>query len=248
MRLQGASERWVVADAPVTVSVPGRSMRSYDSSEAHTGLRVTVTMPRVASLPVTLSWEQRSLSARFDAPPCRLTLTVVVPGGFGKLPRGHGFSTIGGPVARINIGSPDADLDCRETADVPLSLHVGTGSPGRMARQLRSPDVCGRTQRSITTKTWTLRQDARQRFVFRAADINKPTRQLFRWVATAGDRVVARGRFVVHRRYFPPRRIWQGTDAFVNVCINRGYTVRSEGGRLYCTVPASRLTFIDRLR
>ena len=31
-------------------------------------------------------------------------------------------------------------------------------------------------------------------------------------------------------------RIWQGTDAFVNVCINGGQQTRSSGGRLYCTV------------
>jgi hypothetical protein len=130
-------------------------------------------------------------------------------------------------------------------ADVPLALHIGSGRGG--PARLRSPDVCGRTQRVITTKTWSLRQDARQRFVFRAANVNEPKRQLLRWVAIAGNRRVARGTFVVQRRYLPARRIWQGTDAFVNVCINRGYTIRSAGGRLYCTDPGFRHIFISRL-
>jgi hypothetical protein len=32
-------------------------------------------------------------------------------------------------------------------------------------------------------------------------------------------------------------RIYQGTDDFVNICIDEGHTVRSSGGRLYCFVP-----------
>jgi hypothetical protein len=28
--------------------------------------------------------------------------------------------------------------------------------------------------------------------------------------------------------------IWQGTDSFINICINHSYEIRSRGGRLYC--------------
>ena len=33
-----------------------------------------------------------------------------------------------------------------------------------------------------------------------------------------------------------PRTIWQGTDDFINVCINEGLQTYSKNGRLYCTV------------
>ena len=33
-----------------------------------------------------------------------------------------------------------------------------------------------------------------------------------------------------------PRIIWQGTDDYVNVCINDGLETYSKNGRLYCTV------------
>jgi hypothetical protein len=38
----------------------------------------------------------------------------------------------------------------------------------------------------------------------------------------------------VYRATHPPKRIYEGSDAFVNVCINRGLEIRSIGGRLYC--------------
>lgn len=39
-------------------------------------------------------------------------------------------------------------------------------------------------------------------------------------------------------RYTPGRRIWQGTDAFVNYCIEYAKKLRSENLRLYCVRPS----------
>ena len=42
--------------------------------------------------------------------------------------------------------------------------------------------------------------------------------------------------------------IWEGTDNFVNICINRTYEIRSSGGRLYCVQPAMSFRKVKRLR
>jgi hypothetical protein len=42
---------------------------------------------------------------------------------------------------------------------------------------------------------------------------------------------------VVRRRHTPGYKIWEGTDAFWNVCINGDPVIRSSGGRLYCEIP-----------
>jgi hypothetical protein len=58
-----------------------------------------------------------------------------------------------------------------------------------------------------------------------------------------GVRVVVDGKAYASRRMIirvsnhrpeRTRRIWLGTDAFVNVCINASLEIRSSGGRLYC--------------
>jgi hypothetical protein len=45
------------------------------------------------------------------------------------------------------------------------------------------------------------------------------------------------GRHVLAVRYHNenPKTIWQGTDAFVNYCIDHLRPIHSKGGRLYCT-------------
>jgi hypothetical protein len=37
----------------------------------------------------------------------------------------------------------------------------------------------------------------------------------------------------------PGGRVWQGTDAFVNYCIDGAHVVHSSGGNLYCDRPSS---------
>lgn len=39
-------------------------------------------------------------------------------------------------------------------------------------------------------------------------------------------------------RFRPGRTFFEGTDAFVNKCINGGFTIKSRGGRLYCRTPS----------
>jgi len=43
------------------------------------------------------------------------------------------------------------------------------------------------------------------------------------------------------------QRIWHGTDAFVNYCINKNRLIRSSGGRLYCTREATATFRLKRI-
>lgn len=73
--------------------------------------------------------------------------------------------------------------------------------------------------------------------------------------ATAGYRVVAQaagrratGWLVIDRqRFWHYERIYEGTDAFVNFCIDRNREIRSHDGRLYCTreSPVTGPSFIE---
>ena len=47
-------------------------------------------------------------------------------------------------------------------------------------------------------------------------------------------RVVLRKTITMWSKKIPEQRIWQGTDAFVNFCINKRKTLYSSGGVLYC--------------
>ena len=48
-----------------------------------------------------------------------------------------------------------------------------------------------------------------------------------------GGRMIRRWLYAVVSRH-GAKKIWEGTDAFVNVCIDRGLEIRSSGGVLYC--------------
>jgi len=59
--------------------------------------------------------------------------------------------------------------------------------------------------------------------------------QTFSWTLYEGGAKLDSGRFAVTwRETGGPRKIWEGTDDFINICIDKTQHIRSEGGRLYC--------------
>lgn len=64
---------------------------------------------------------------------------------------------------------------------------------------------------------------------------------------TLGHKV---GRHVLAVRYHNevPKTIWEGTDAFVNYCIDRSRPIHSKGGRLYCTTTGAYSVKLTRIR
>ena len=129
-------------------------------------------------------------------------------------------------------------------------LRVKVTSAGR-SKTFRLNGWCGRWNKS----------GARMRHVrvrlFEAGDLNGPA-----WLSLAprppagenGKRVtvsVYEGRRRVLRQAFesvwdrvPDRKVWEGTDAFWNYCINGLKTTYSQGGRLYCIDPGTTIKYV----
>jgi hypothetical protein len=182
------------ASEPVSVVTSAQAPRNYGALEVAVGVTPTVQMPqRTSTLRVGVTWLQH-LDLNFRGE-CRLQVLVTIRGGVGKLPSGVRLSTSGGPVARIAVGSPGGS--CNELARVPLTFEVA--SRGQKPARVRSPDVCSTSRLGVDNGAWSLRQDGRQRFLFRAGKAGRPGREVFTYRARAGSRLVGAGRFVVIR-------------------------------------------------
>jgi hypothetical protein len=68
-----------------------------------------------------------------------------------------------------------------------------------------------------------------------------------KYLTTTGEfhiRVASAGQFLGEDLWawqiesFGASVIWEGTDNFINICINHSYEIRSQGGRLYCVQKA----------
>ncbi len=121
----------------------------------------------------------------------------------------------------------------------PLMIYIiGQGQ----AKSIRVKDPCDKsfprgTPNKVRARNWigvwdsilkemTLGFTGKSRKPFRVTVVAK---QFFSTI----NRTVFRVRWVDR----PGRRIWQGTDAFINYCINELRPLRSENLRLYCTTP-----------
>jgi hypothetical protein len=77
-----------------------------------------------------------------------------------------------------------------------------------------------------------------------------------KYVTTTGKfrlRVASSGQFLGESSWawqiesFGASVIWEGTDNFINICINHSYELRSQGGRLYCVQKAGTFYKITQL-
>jgi hypothetical protein len=196
IRLQASPRQGAILSAsePVSVLTTTQVLRTYSAVDlAVHGVTQTVQMPqRASALRVEVVWAQE-LDLNFRGQ-CGMVLDFRIRGGRGKIPAGVRFSARGSS-ARISIGS--ANVPCNELARVPLTLQVAPDQqkPGRV----RAADVCSNSGLGVVTEGWSLRQEGRQRFVFRAAKAARPGREVFTYRALAGSRLVGSGRFVVIR-------------------------------------------------
>jgi hypothetical protein len=59
----------------------------------------------------------------------------------------------------------------------------------------------------------------------------------YRFHVLVGSTVIARRWLLVRQRYHKAYRVWEGTDSFINYCINQGRPIYSSNLRLYCVSP-----------
>lgn len=117
-------------------------------------------------------------------------------------------------VSTGTVGWPDtATLDVKKNIRIAVQISPSLGI---------DPDECDGICRVVRRDT-TLRMPLRAKY---------------------GPQSFPLGRLEIKISNYRPetaRRVWEGTDEFVNFCINSSATVMSSGGRLYCTYyyPAS---------
>lgn len=132
----------------------------------------------------------------------------------------------------IDIKTPS---NCERTSVTPVTVSIT--SEGRRARYT-VPDPCvKRMQRrgSVPRLDVSAGVGWVQLWPTKGADFGRRYRVT---VAVDGRVAIRRWAFAYYMR-FPATRVWEGTDRFVNYCINESKRIWSSGGRLYCTVPSS---------
>jgi hypothetical protein len=129
--------------------------------------------------------------------------------------------------------------NCVEYAVVPAVFQIRAGGRTRrivlrdQCRNYREPTIRGKgwSANPSINGTW---QDEFLLWLDRTASI---PHQVIRVSVIEGGKRVASRTLLVRRRHTPGYKIWEGTDAFWNVCINGDPVIRSSGGRLYCAIP-----------
>ena len=214
------------------VSIDGASFQAFSDLGGLRGIPVTMPRPQTA-IHVVFRWQQETLTTDPVAKTCDLTIA----GGVGQVGPMRFHEREGG-VAVFETVEDVISKECARAALLPATLMVSSGS---LRKRLTVDDQCypNRVQRSAQASNWRLFTNV-DGIAFRASG-RKPARQTFSFTLRIGAEVT-NGKFIVTRRFYHDSRIWQGTDNFVNICINRGYPIYSAGGRLYCVSPAL-LTF-----
>ena len=125
---------------------------------------------------------------------------------------------------------------CTPLLNKPIILSYTTsGVAGNAAKTLKI-DACKLAPRGLPTTKISLPQA-----VLKISDGYLDVTPIFRIGGTQTYRVKATWGSSAKQAswratWTPARTIWQGTDDFVNICINDTYNLYSKGGQLYCTI------------
>ncbi len=179
---------------------------------------------------VRATWQESS-GYDYDATTCTRTVTATVTPQQGEKLRPKVTVRSGGRVLFDFIG---ADR-CRDSTDA--SQRVTVAGMGR-TRRLFARHFCSPWKpRKADAGRWLLDGRGGGPAIFRPR-LRRSGTAIFSYKQLIGRRVAKRGRFRLTTVHRPRRRVWEGTDAFVNFCINGEYTIWSKGGRLFCWKPA----------
>lgn len=131
------------------------------------------------------------------------------------------------------------DFDC---SDEELASAVRVRIIHRSDDLSESFDPCdGGSNLTITGTGWRLTSTSATTLTLAVAGhITKNAVARFRYSLSVSGVSIASGRATITTTYSPALRVWQGTDQFVNICIDKGYRLYSKNLRLYCVIPADR--------
>jgi len=195
-----------------------------------------IPLPRHGgSVEVDVNYQQDE-SSNGGPPECLQDQYTFVKPVAGKTPTVH-VSTYGGT---ISFSAPGG---CSETKIVSAEIEVrGKGADS----VLRSKDVClpgswkvhGRTS-GVSTGTGVDGSGSTVTFNL-VAHINRQ----YQMVVRVGGRVVKYVLMTTVYQNTPAMRVYQGTDAFVNYCIDQSHTIYSYNHQLFCWRPGSTTQYI----
>ncbi|HEY5197780.1 MAG TPA: hypothetical protein VIJ51_12225 [Solirubrobacteraceae bacterium] len=215
------------------------------SADGHT-LSVTVTDPFLMGSPLGCV----SVSSGYGVPDPNTGAPEQIQG-LGPVMFSSPPATSGGkpPTVQVSRDALSDDLmfefpeialnSCANYADGPILLTI-TDSQARTTALSRQ---CGGSwsPAALDGSGWTLDTspdsgDAGPAATFSPQYLSDGTRHLSYKVVWSGQTLSA-GAFTVDTTVVPSSRVYQGTDDFVNYCIDQIQTVYSSDGRLYCIQP-----------
>ena len=191
---------------------------------------------------LTASWTQKNWEDRvFGGGVCEESESIEIRPIRGRL------SKVGAEL-RWEKGSTEFTLDLPCSAGKKEEFEIVSPAPvlvsirGAGGRKVvRVPDVCLESRfRTFETKYWqayrsSLLVGEKAGIQVSSFGVRRPA--LMRFEVRQAGQLTARGRFRIWDRSRPSRRIYEGSDAFVNYCIDETRKIRSSHGRLYCVYP-----------
>lgn len=186
---------------------------------------------------VTLAYEESVLTTTLSSAECTMSKSVQVSPIVGAV-----------PTARFVDGHSNASIlfaahgGCSQTRIVPATVTV-TGHGAHLTA--RTDDACSghwtRQGRIPGVSTGWTASSARGTFSFGPNGSNES----YDVTVRVNGHVVSRGSLNAVYFVVPSKRIWEGTDAFVNYCIDGNHTVYSLNNNLYCWDPGSTLAYVN---
>lgn len=181
---------------------------------------------------LTYSWEETPFPFDDGTPGCTRTVSQMVRPIAGTPPTAAVRKTRTGLVMKVGQLCRDYYTAIAGTVSISVS------SRGRRTAITRN-DQCSKRWANKTDLPrggeWSLRRFA-DRVLF-VPDFQKSGKSNLEFSIRARDEILVAGRFTIDTSITPSRRIYEGTDAFVNYCINESVRIWSHNGRLYCQTP-----------
>jgi hypothetical protein len=186
---------------------------------------------------VTATWDE------FGSTSCRRTASAVVQPVTGKKPTAK-FDRDGGYFSAELLEPSYQTKDCEMWAPARLSLEVT--NPGQRGTYVAG-DPCtltgafgeaekGRARGTIDGDLFKMSGYGNGGLVNLYPRGFTPAVRKFAYVVRIGTREVKRGHFWIRIRNNSDTVIYEGTDDFVNICINGNHTIRSHNRQLYCAI------------
>jgi hypothetical protein len=220
------------SDITLTVQEAGMSIYSGPVSTSGSSRTVTLTASRSQPITATLTFtdNEQALSAGYLL--CYGSVSKVIDVTTGQPPN----VTFSYDSATSSDIAFSGTKQCSDTSHAQASITLsGNGFTAR----LFSADACAGTWR-YTNKLpgvgfYDSNTGSGQQIEFTPQGSN----DTYRVITKLNGRVVQRLWLQAIYFHTKAKKIWEGTDAFVNYCINGGHTTWSQNLKLYCIQPAS---------